>query len=301
MVGRVRTRLGATGLTAATLEAGVERFVAMGTRIELHLFGAGDADAPAQARRAIEAVDDALTIHRPSATTALNHALVRGGVATVDDPILLDALAGVAAAWAATEGLFDPTVDTTGDARGGWPEVRVDAASGTVEASHPLAFDFGGFGKGFALDRACDALRAAGVSSAFLSAGESSIAVLGEHPLGGTWPLTVPHPLQPGAMLIELELEDAALSISSTVGDGTHAPWRAPMVRPSDGAIVTAPATAVAVEARGAMAEAMSTALLVADAATAARLSAAARPGRRHRFSFAGAPAGALSSAGPVQ
>ena len=124
----------------------------MGTRIELHRFGAGDGDALAQARRAIEAVDDALTIHRPSATTALNHALVRGSVANVDDPILLDALAGVAAAWTATEGLFDPTVNTTEDARGGWPMVQVDAASGLVEASQPLAFDFGGFGKGYALD-----------------------------------------------------------------------------------------------------------------------------------------------------
>jgi thiamine biosynthesis lipoprotein ApbE len=236
----------------------------MGTRIELHLFGAADDDAVMEARRAIEAVDDALTIHRPSPTTALNECLMAGRRAAVDDPVLFDALVEIEAAYAVTQGLFDPAADArTGAA--GWRAISFDRDTARIQASHPVALDFGGFGKGFALDRACGTLRRAGVLSALLSAGESSIAVIGEHPLGGGWPFAIPHPLQPEQTLAELELTDEALSISSTVGAGTHAPDRAAMIRPTDGTIVTGRRTAVAVDRSGARAEVMSTALLVAD------------------------------------
>ena len=83
----------------------------MGTRIELHRFGAIEDDAMIAARRAIEAVDDALTILRPSATTAVNECLMAGREAAVDDPVLFDALVEIEGAYAATLGLFDPAVD----------------------------------------------------------------------------------------------------------------------------------------------------------------------------------------------
>ncbi len=243
----------------------------MGTRIELHRFGTLDDDAMIEARRAIEAVDDALTIHRPSATTALNECLMAGREAVIDDRVLFDALVEIEAAYAATQGLFDPTADAhSGSA--GWQAIAFDRNAARIRTSQPVALDFGGFGKGFALDRACDVLRRAGALSALLSAGESSIAVIGEHPLGGGWPFSIPHPLEPEQVLVEVELKDEALSISSTVGAGAHAPDRAPMIRPTDGAIVTGRRTAIAVDRSGARAEAMSTALLVADGAQAARL-----------------------------
>jgi FAD:protein FMN transferase len=243
----------------------------MGTRIELHLFGAADDDAVMDALRAIDAVDDALTIHRPSPTTALNECLMDGRRAAVDDPVLFDALVEIEAAYAATHGLFDPAADArTGAA--GWRAISFDRDNARIEASHPVAFDFGGFGKGFALDRACSALRRAGVLSALLSAGESSIAVVGEHPLGGGWPFAIPHPLRPEQILVELELRDEALSISSTLGAGADAPDRTAMIRPTDGTIVASPRTTVAVDRSGARAEVMSTALLVADDDQATRL-----------------------------
>jgi FAD:protein FMN transferase len=275
--------MGAARLSHPLIEARVERFVAMGTRVELHQFGPGAPDALARARRAIEAVDDALTIHRPSPATALNARLAAGEQAAVDDPVLWEALLAVDAAWVLTEGLFDPTVGRSGAGR--WPALHFDHAAGLVTADQRLALDFGGFGKGFALDRAVAALAGAGVASAFLTAGESSVAVLGEHPVGGPWPVAVPHPLLPDEWLVELELADAALSISSTIAG--PAPERSPMVRATDGALVEAPATAIAVAPTGAQAEAMSTALLVAPAATAGRLLGAA-PGR-YRFDHANA------------
>lgn len=243
----------------------------MGTRIEIHVFGAADADALFAARRAIEAVDDALTIHRPSPTTALNADLMAGEPLVVTDRVLLDALVEIEIAYVLTHGLFDPAADAS-KRSAGWDAISFDPTTARVSASRPVALDFGGFGKGFALDRAGAALREAGIISALLSAGESSIAVIGEHPLGGAWPITIPHPTKPGDMLVELELTNEALSVSSTIGAGVAAPERAAMIRPIDGAIITNDRTTVAIEPTGARAEMMSTALLVADGDHATRL-----------------------------
>lgn len=257
----------------------------MGTRVEIHAFGAVVGGALPAARRAIEAVDDALTIHRPSPTTALNADLMNGQTSVVADRVLLEALVEIEAAYALTYGLFDPAADA-GTGTAGWSAIAFDAAAARISSSGPTALDFGGFGKGFALDRACAVLREAGIASALLSAGESSIAVIGEHPLGGAWPIAVPHPTRPGATLVELELTDQALSISSTVGAGTEAPDRAAMIRPTDGAIVTGGRTTIAVERTGAVAEVMSTALLVADDFYSSRLWVD-RPASRFLFDFA--------------
>lgn len=261
-----------------------ERFAAMGTRIELHLFGSDDRDVLRSARCAIEAVDDALTIHRPSPTTALNERLQAGRPYRIEAPLLLDALVEIDAAYASTHGLFDPAADATRP-RAGWDIISFDPHNSRIEALCPAALDLGGFGKGFALDRACDVLRAAGVTSAFLCAGESSIAVIGEHPLGGAWPVAIPHPLRSGQFLAEVELRDEALSISSTAGAGVDAPERAAMVRPTDSRVITAPRSAVVVDRSGARAEVMSTALLVADDNRAARLLDCAQT-RRFLFDF---------------
>ncbi len=269
--------------------ARVERFVAMGTRIELHVFGAGSADALHAARRAIEGVDDALTIHRPSPTTVLNDELLAGRGVAIDDPVLIEALIAIDAAHALTEGLFDPAADRR-FAGAGWGDLVFDRSTARIAATRPLALDFGGFGKGFALDRACAALRDAGVICACLSAGESSIAVIGEHPLGGGWPFAIPDPSRTDAVLVEVELVDEALSISTTVGAGTQAPERAAMIRPTDGGIVTAARCTVAIDRSGGVAEAMSTALLVADAPRARRLLDAA-PARRFLYDLSKAAA----------
>lgn len=259
------------------VETSVERFVSMGTRVELHLFGPVADDVVRQARRAIEAVDDALTIHRPSPVTSLNESLGAGEAAAVTDPLLQRALLAVDGLHDETGGLFDPAVGA-----GGWSAVSLEDDAAQVVAARPVMLDFGGFGKGFALDRAVAVLREGGVSSAFLSAGESSIAVIGEHPLGGKWLVAIPDPRDPDAALVELELEDEALSVSSTLGGGDA---RAASLRPADGAAVTAPRTCVAIAADGGAAEAWSTALLVAQPDEARRWIAAA-PTRRFAFAL---------------
>ena len=253
----------------------IERFAAMGTRVELHVFGDSRAEMLAAARRAIEAVDDALTIHRPSAATSLNDALLTARTVEIDDDLLFGALVAAAEAHAATFGLFDIAADLRSGAT--WNLVTLDRHARTIRAARPLALDFGGIGKGIALDRASAALRIAGVASALLTAGESSIAVVGDHPLGGAWPFSIPHPLADEETLAMVELSDdaagrRALSISATIGHGAAAPDRMALVHPGRRIAVTTPRCAIAVAASGAAAEAMSTALMVAGPADAARL-----------------------------
>lgn len=270
MDGRLSARLGGQGLTQPAISTigspatGELCFSAMGTRVELHRFGDGAAEALAAAQRAIEMVDDALTIHRPSPATAMNDALRRDGAAPISDPILLDALIRIDEARVETAGLFDPTVDRR-QVGSGWSQLRLDREAKSIASSSPIALDFGGFGKGYALDRAVSALRDADVRCALLSAGESSIAVVGEHPLGGAWSFAIPDPRHPDVTLVEVELIDEALSISATIGAGLAAPERAALLRPGDCTPVVAPRTAVVVNRSGAMAEMLSTALIVAD------------------------------------
>jgi thiamine biosynthesis lipoprotein ApbE len=270
-----------------TPEAGIERFAAMGTRVELHRFDGRIDGALAAARRAIEAVDDALTIHRPSPATAMNEALLAGRPAAIDDALLFEALEAAADGHAATQGLFDIAADVRNGAT--WAMVAFDRNARRIAAQRPLALDFGGLGKGIALDRATAILRAAGVGSALITLGESSIAVLGEHPLGGGWPFAIPHPEDPAIELLTLELCDQALSISATVGAGTRAPERAAITRPHTRTAVAAPLCSVAVEPTGTLAEVISTALIAADQDAAARL-LDRQAGSRFRFDLGSKP-----------
>lgn len=256
-----------------------DRFIAMGTRVEFHLFGASSAAAiVAELRAVVDAVDDALTIHRLSATSRLNQQLRTSREAAIDDPILWDALLQCDALNWVTHGLFDPTAGM-GIAR--WPDLDIDRTSQRVRSPAPTALDFGGVGKGIALDACVPVLRDAGVPSALLSLGESSILAHGEHPLGGVWQLGVPHPEDADVSLTTLDLMQRCVSISSTIGAANSA-----TLSPFDDTAVQTPATTIAVDASGTTAEAFSTAMLIANPAQRDRLRSGGGCEALHRFDF---------------
>lgn len=240
--------------------------------MELHLFGPQATPALGKALQdAIEAVDDALTIHRPSPTTALNDQLRRDGEAVIADPILWDALLACIAYHRKTGGLFDPAF---GPESPGLAHLAVDHAAMQVEAARALAFDFGGLGKGIALDRCRPVLAAAGAECALLSLGDSSVLAWGGHPLGGDWPIAVPDPVDAASSLVAYDLKSCCLSISSSLGAVQGA-----TLRPASGTAIFRPRTAVACHPSGARAEAFSTAMLAADRDERAGLIAALEVG----------------------
>lgn len=91
--------------------------------------------------------------------------------------------------------------------------IVVDAEKGAIHFTKPgLKIDLGGIAKGYAVDRAIDILRAAGVESAVVSAGGDS-RILGDL---GDRPRTVGirHPRKPGEFSVLIPLADTAISTS---------------------------------------------------------------------------------------
>lgn len=102
----------------------------------------------------------------------------------------------------------------------GMDKVTLDPDARTVQFEKPgMRLDFGGIGKGFALDRAVEKLRARGVKSALLSAGTSSIYALGAPPGEPGWKVHVRHPYNEGQKMVTVTLRDESLSTSGCYGD----------------------------------------------------------------------------------
>jgi thiamine biosynthesis lipoprotein len=74
-----------------------------------------------------------------------------------------------------SRGAFDPT------RTGAWgSHIQLDGSARTISFTRPgICVDLGGVAKGFALDRAADALRTHGVESALLHAGTSGVIAIG--------------------------------------------------------------------------------------------------------------------------
>lgn len=72
--------------------------------------------------------------------------------------------------------------------------------------------DLGGFGKGWALQKIIDFLLQQNTKGAFISFGESTISVIGQHPLGKAWQVEIPNPYSGNALTLHLVNESVSLS-----------------------------------------------------------------------------------------
>jgi thiamine biosynthesis lipoprotein len=142
-----------------------------------------------------------------------------------------------------TDGAFDPTVKPLMDqlgfyreigsradpggipgalAKTGWRRLAWDGREGTVRFLVPgMALDFGGIAKGYALDRAAEALRAGGVRRAQLELGRSWFFI-GSDPEGPgrRFPLMVAAPSRPGKEQIAgaVLVSEGSVATSSPLG-----------------------------------------------------------------------------------
>jgi thiamine biosynthesis lipoprotein len=135
---------------------------------------------------------------------------------------------------ASTKGAFDPSVGALVRAWGFYTEAPVTPApdSGGAAASHVgcnqikvnrdsqsialaegVALDFGGIGKGYAVDRAMDILRTRGVTRAKVDFGSSSLGFLGR--VDGGWPVVIVDPRDRDTPLISLRVSEGSVSTSS--------------------------------------------------------------------------------------
>jgi len=102
-----------------------------------------------------------------------------------------------------TDGVFDPCLPAQ---PGRLSDVHVSGDETEVVCQAPVALDFGGFAKGFAVDCAVEALMASGCTAGLVNAG-GDLRVFGPH----TEPLFV---REPAGELTNIALTDAALAVS---------------------------------------------------------------------------------------
>lgn len=211
----------------------------MGTMFEISAWGR-DREATLRAvNRAfavIREADEMLSSYRPeSALNRLNAAAANEAVPT--PPTLFEALEASLKYSRLSGGAFDVTVAplidvwrraaetdrlpsemALGRARAlvGADKIKLGPRNQVRRAASGVKIDFGAIGKGWALDRAAEALRKHGVSDALINAGESTLYALGDDGERRGWLTGVRNPRGGGPAGVEFRLRDAAVSTSAS-------------------------------------------------------------------------------------
>jgi len=189
-----------------------------------------------------------------------------------------------------TKGAFDPTVKPILDelgfyreigskpdsaglegalARVGWKRVAYRESGKTVRfARQGMALDFGGIGKGYALDRAGAYLAANGILRARLELGRSYLLMGGDpNETAGRFRLGVAVPDEEGTETLQavIFVPDGAVATSSPMSQTRHSSGRLAghIVDPRRGILATDVLSATVWAPTGAMADALATALVV--------------------------------------
>ena len=189
----------------------------MDTEFTLAVEGAEE-DLAASAAHAcferVDAIELLLTRFNDTSDVATIRALAPGDIATVSRETI-DVLTVAANVCAATAGAFDPTVE-----RRNFSDLVIDAEHCRVAVKGRMELDFGGIGKGFALDECKKIIEGEqfGLANWLLDAGTSTVLVS-----GGPWPLGVGGPFKGRTRLATVEeLSCGALSGSGTEIQGAH-------------------------------------------------------------------------------
>jgi thiamine biosynthesis lipoprotein len=263
---------------------------AMATRFELVLSGEDGRALRAageEALQEIERIEGQLSFYRADSEIATLNRL--GGTQPVRlSPPTFGILAQCHQFSEATDGAFDVTI---GPLMRAWHFVRENGAIPSLEelaearsltgVSHlifdperfTVAFDrpgvsvdLGGFGKGYAVERAIAILHEYGVKSAFLHGGTSSVAVIGAPPVGDEWWVELQEPFRDATGgVLRVGLVDRALSVSALNGKSFRVGDReyGHIIDPATGEPVTAAIAAAVTGPSAAVCEVLSTALMV--------------------------------------
>ena len=191
---------------------------AMATRFEIVLHGADPVLLRAAGEEAfdeIERIEARLSFYRP--TSEIAHVNARAAREAVRvSPATFRLLEHAARLSAETGGAFDitigplmrcwgfvdgagqmPTPEAVAEAREktGMRLVELDAAGFTVRfAREGVMLDLGAIGKGYAVGVAAEILREAGVTSALIHGGTSSVYAVGRPPEGDAWKVAIERP-----------------------------------------------------------------------------------------------------------
>jgi thiamine biosynthesis lipoprotein len=215
---------------------------AMATRFELVLYGSDPRHLRAAGEEAfqeIERLEAQLSFYRAdSEISFLNRNAAKRPVRV--EPRLFHLLQKCLSISELTEGAFDITV---GPLMRAWRFVNgcggvadpdeIKAATSVVggrhieldEAAHTVRFrkagveiDLGGYGKGYAIERAVSLLRESGITSSLIHGGTSSVYAIGAPLRGSAWRVRIAKPACDDGRPLEVDLVDCGLSVSAIHG-----------------------------------------------------------------------------------
>ena len=146
--------------------------------------------------------------------------------------------------------------------------------------------DLGAIGKGYAVERAAEVLREAGVTSALLHGGTSTVQAIGQPPGEEFWKIAIetpsPSPDAPPSLLATVPLKDEAMSVSGVWGNSFQVGGRTfgHIIDPRTGEPAVGTVLAAIVLPSATETDALSTALLTLGSAGHEQI-ASLRPGMR--------------------
>lgn len=281
------------GEQPATVKQEVTRNL-MGTQFEITMYAPADQfNATSLADIGLAALDRVEELERRVSNWRLDSFTAKVNRLAAKEPVqvhpdLMGLVQAAQAAYDDTGGVFDVTVGPLLDLWGvyrkqqhfpsddeiqaalqqvGFNKVQVDYDKRTVFFTQPgLRLDFGGIGKGYALDVAAQVIKNSGIESALLSGGDSTYVAIGAPPGTKGWSIVIDKIYQDADDYVDkVVIKDEAFSTSSGEGrqfekDGkrfTH------IYDPRTGHAVDATLGAMAITPTGTLADVLSTTFLI--------------------------------------
>jgi thiamine biosynthesis lipoprotein len=159
-------------------------------------------------------------------------------------------------------------------AKVGMALVQLNPTDFTVQfAREGVMLDLGAIGKGYAVERAAEVLREAGVTSALVHGGTSTVQALGPPPGEEFWKIAIetpsPVPGAPPTLLVTVPLKEEAMSVSGVWGNSFQVGGRTygHIIDPRTGEPAVGTVLAAVVLPSATETDALSTALLTVGAA----------------------------------
>ena len=264
---------------------------AMATRFEIVLHGENPASLRAAGEEAldeIERLESQLSLFKPASEIAhINARAAREAVRVT--PILFSLLEHAKKLSEETDGAFDitiaplmwcwglmqregkiPSQEELADARSkiGMHLVHLNRANFTVSFEREgVMLDLGAIGKGYAVEKAAGLLREAGVTSALLHGGTSTVHAIGHPPDADSWKTAIERPGQK-KLLATVPLKDESLSVSAVWGKSFEADGKTfgHVIDPGTGQPVSNALLAAVISPSATETDALSTALLTLGA-----------------------------------
>ncbi|MBI4375988.1 MAG: FAD:protein FMN transferase [Elusimicrobia bacterium] len=187
----IASRLLAALASAAASPDIIRAQYVMGTVCEISAYGPAAPSAAAQALAEIARWDSVLSLYQEQSEASRLNRLAGDGPFAASQP-LWEAVSESLRMARSTGGAFDPTVlplmrrQAGAEALVGHEKVRLEPGRRIRFTKPGMGLDFGGIGKGLALDRAAALLRNKGVTAAMINFG-GQIYALGAPPGAGGW------------------------------------------------------------------------------------------------------------------